>query len=104
MGLRSAAGAYEPSKSLEYMVENLAFEALESGRGNTLVEPLCFSLIAFAEASLSFTSFAKSCLLAVSDGCVGVRRALADFTLRGFTALELIFFALSCLGASGCEK
>ena len=97
MGLRSAAGANEPSKSLEYMVENRSFELFDSGRGNTLVEPLCFSLIAFAEASLSFTSFAKSSLLVVSlsGGCVGVRRALADFTLRGFTTLELIL--LSCL-------
>lgn len=93
VGLSSAAGAKEPSKSFEYTVENRSLDARDPGRGKTFVEPLCLSLIALADLTLSCASFTASCLSTlVSVGCVGVNRALADLTLRGLAELELIFW------------
>lgn len=70
------------------MVENRSLEPRDLGRGNTLSDPLCFSLMALADACLSSASFAR--LEEVSRGCVGVSLALAERTRRGFTAAELI--------------
>lgn len=87
-------------------MEKRSLEARDSGRGKTLVEPLCLSLIALADRTLSCASFVTSRLAIagdLSDCCVGVNRALADFTLRGFAELELIFSAPLHFGYRGYD-
>ena len=96
VGLSSAGGAYEPSKSLEYMLENLSLEDREGGRGNTLAEARCLSRMALADLTLSCASFTTFCwptgegLTSGWVGSEGDNRALADLTLLGLDGLELI--------------
>ena len=95
VGLSSAAGAKVPSKSFEYIVENRSF-ARELGRGNTLPEALCLSLMALADAWASLAG-----LEGASD-FVGVSRAFADFTLRGLADIAVFLFSLCLSGLGAC--
>ena len=80
MGLSSAGGTNDPSKSLQYNVVKRPFEPLEGGRGNIFADPKCFSRIALADLALSRASLATPFLSnAVFSGPGKVIRAVADF-------------------------
>ena len=82
----SAGGTKLPSKSLEYMVVNLALppgplapEPLEGGLGRNIPEEeTCLLLIALADLALSFASLAASSSFMLIGGSGGVSLAFAE--------------------------
>ena len=77
VGLMSAGGTKVPSKSVEYIVVNLALFPLnlEGGRTNKPVEEVCLLLIALADLALSFACFMIS---SSKLGSGGVSLAFAE--------------------------
>ncbi len=88
MGLISAGGTKEPSKSLEYMVVNLALapgplapEDLEGGFGTNIpAEDICLFLMALADLDLSLASLVISNFM-LMGGSGGVSLAFAECDL-----------------------
>lgn len=105
MGLISAGGTKEPSKSCEYMLLNLPLPLvplgadLEGGRGTNMPEEeVCLLLMALADLALSWASLKIVSPLIVSVGPEGgVSLAFADLDLGLLLSRVLGLFAGSAI-------